>query len=193
MELSDVISIHAYCDHPTLQAVLQEVTVHGKPILLTEWMARQVQSTYETALPTLKELKVGAYQWGLVRGKTQTHLPWPHVAQQFHGDPMWWHDVLEADGTFHNEEEGEIIRSWVYPQNKAVSSDLFLDESTPSIVTVSVESGLDNISALSQHHLPPSHHILLTDSSQAELPTVQEGQHSVIPSVCSISMASLYG
>jgi len=78
MELSDVITIHAYCDPLCLQTTLMEVSHFGKPMLLTEWMARQVKSTYEQTLPTLKELKVGAYQWGLVRGKTQTHLPWPH-------------------------------------------------------------------------------------------------------------------
>lgn len=78
MELSDVISIHAYCDPVCLQTTLMEISHFGKPMLLTEWMARQVKSTYEETLPTLKELKVGAYQWGLVRGKTQTHLPWPH-------------------------------------------------------------------------------------------------------------------
>lgn len=110
MELSDVVSIHAYCDHNCLQATLSEVTGFGKPILLTEWMARQVQSTYDSTLPTLKELKVGAYQWGLVKGKTQTHLPWPHVAHQYQGDPMWWHDVLDEAGNFHNENEADLIR-----------------------------------------------------------------------------------
>jgi hypothetical protein len=78
MELSDVITIHAYCDPACLQTTLMEISHFGKPMLLTEWMARQVKSTYEETLPTLKELKVGAYQWGLVKGKTQTHLPWPH-------------------------------------------------------------------------------------------------------------------
>jgi len=226
MELSDVISVHAYCDLLCLQSTLQEVTQYGKPILLTEWMARQVQSTYETALPTLKELKVGAYQWGLVKGKTQTHLPWPHVAHQFNGDAMWWHDVLDADGTFHNEQEGEVIRSFVYPQNKALTSDVFLldvdsTESIDKLVTMAnlmdehhttahpshahlsqnevLVGGGDpmhnsnSLNHLMSHH---SHHHMMAEGISSmtldqQLPTLQEGEQQVIPSVCSISMATI--
>jgi hypothetical protein len=207
MELSDVISVHAYCDLACLQATLSEITAYGKPILLTEWMARQVQSTYETALPTLKELKVGAYQWGLVKGKTQTHLPWPHVAHQFHGDPMWWHDVLDADGTFHNEQEGEVIRSHVYPQNRALSADIFmLDvDSTESMDKLApVPSSEELVHGLSVHQIHLSqnemshegshhnvHHMHDVASSHVELPVIQEGEQTVIPSVCSISMATI--
>lgn len=187
MELSDVISIHAYCDHATLQAVLLQTAAHGKPILLTEWMARQVQSTYDTALPTLKELKVGAYQWGLVKGKTQTHLPWPHVAHQFHGDPVWWHDVLDSDGNFHNEQEGEVIRSWVHPQNKALSSDIFVEVEIEPTEHMEVPEPSVHIVHSSQHHLA---HIM-AENSHAQLPVAQEGEHPVIPSVCSISMAAI--
>lgn len=204
MELSDVISIHAYCDHDCLQSTLQEITCHGKPILLTEWMARQVQSTYETSFPTLKELKVGAYQWGLVKGKTQTHLPWPHVAHQYHGDPMWWHDVLDVDGTFHDEREGEIIRSFVYPQNKALSSEIFLSamdssESIEMMARASQESMHVLLEHQNQHHLSqndlsasPLDAINLPEgTSHAELPVILEGERQVIPSVCSISMATI--
>ena len=184
MELSDVISVHAYCDPACLQATLSEITFHGKPILLTEWMARQVQSTYESAFPTLKELKVGAYQWGLVKGKTQTHLPWPHVAHQYDGDQMWWHDVLDADGTFHNEQEGEVIRSFVHPQIKALSAEVFLIDSEST-------EGLDEMHqhvSLSQLH----HHVdSMPEHSFAEIPVINEGEEVVIPSVCSISMATI--
>jgi len=129
MALSDVITVHAYCDPVCLRNTLNSIDSLGKPILLTEWMARQVKSTYETALPILKELNVGAYQWGLVKGKSQTYLPWPHVANKFIGDPMWWHDVLDGDGNLHSEQEGEIIRSFVYSERKALAQEVALLES----------------------------------------------------------------
>ena len=45
-------------------------------MLCTEFMARPVGSTFEAILPVAKKAKVGAFCWGLVQGKTQTHLPW---------------------------------------------------------------------------------------------------------------------
>lgn len=176
MLLSDVISVHAYCDPSCLQSTLTEVAAFGKPILLTEWMARQVMSTYDTALPTLKELRVGAYQWGLVKGKSQTYLPWPHVAQNYEGDPTWWHDVLDVDGTFHNEQEGEIIRSFLYPRNRAISSTaLLLDHSSSHDLLI-----------------PPStQHLSHIQQDGMEVPAIHEDEEAVIPSVCSISMATI--
>jgi hypothetical protein len=173
MELSDVISIHAYCDPTCLQTTLMEISHFGKPMLLTEWMARQVKSTYETTLPTLKELKVGAYQWGLVRGKTQTHLPWPHVAKNYEGDPMWWHDILDADGSVHCEKEAEVIRSFAFPQSKAFSSDMFMD---PEDSMLNLEAALE---AAVQH------------AEHEGMVPINEGEEAVVPSVCSISMAAI--
>jgi hypothetical protein len=173
MELSDVISIHAYCDPVCLQTTLMEISHFGKPMLLTEWMARQVKSTYEETLPTLKELKVGAYQWGLVRGKTQTHLPWPHVAKNYEGDPMWWHDILDHDGTVHSEKEAEVIRSFAFPQSKAFSHDMFMD---PEDSMLNLEAALEAAVANAEH--------------EGMVP-MNDGEEAVVPSVCSISMAAI--
>lgn len=179
MELSDVITVHAYCDPLCLQNTLKEITIYGKPILLTEWMARQVQSTYDSSLPTLKELRVGAYQWGLVKGKSQTYLPWPHVANKYEGDPMWWHDVLDEYGNYHNEKEGEIIRSFLFPQKRAISSSCLLS---------------DHVSESNLEHAHSSAHLFRMQQSVVD---TEEFDHSgqeqqpVMPSVCSFSMAQI--
>ena len=39
-------------------------------------MRRASGSRFETHLPFFKEHGIGCYSWGLVNGKTQTHLPW---------------------------------------------------------------------------------------------------------------------
>jgi len=129
MQLSDIISIHAYCDNVCLQEVFRKTAQYDKPIMLTEWMARQVKSTYCSILPTLMEYNVGAYQWGLVKGKTQTFLPWPHVT----GNDMtlWWHDTLDADGRFHSDNEGHVIRNFIYPQKNPYSALLGLPSLRP--------------------------------------------------------------
>jgi len=179
MQLSDVISIHAYCDPVVLERTLNEITSFGKPILLTEWMARQVKSTYDTALPTLKDLKVGAYQWGLVQGKTQTYLPWPHVAHNYEGEQMWWHDVLDSEGNFHSEQEGEVIRSFVYPQNRAIGADVLLIDSDS---LTSLETAME--------HAPSTQHFHMQHEN-VDVPDLGHGEDAVIPSVCSITMAQI--
>lgn len=112
MQLSDIVTIHAYCDAVMLKNIFRRASIMGKPILLTEWMARHVGSTFENLLPVLEEYNVGSYHWGLVQGKTQTNLAWPHVAQNFIGNKLWFHDVFNHDGTPHVESEAAFLKSF---------------------------------------------------------------------------------
>jgi hypothetical protein len=75
-------------------------------------MARSAGSTFDSILPIAKRHRVAAINWGFVNGKTQTNLPWdswnrPYIETQ---PPVWFHDVLRADGTPYREREAEIIR-----------------------------------------------------------------------------------
>jgi len=119
MQLSDIISIHAYCNDKLLRSILQKTSVLGKPMLLTEWMGRQCGSTYENLLPILQEFDVGWFQWGLVKGKTQTNLPWPHVAEKFAQDTTWFHDVLEENGKPYDINEMNILKAFSLNARKA--------------------------------------------------------------------------
>ena len=112
MQLSDVITIHAYCGQELLRSILTKCSIDNKPMMLTEWMARHAGSTFETLLPVLEEFQVGSYQWGLVAGRSQTYLPWPHVAEKFRDSTVWFHDVLNADGTAHDEEEMKFLEGF---------------------------------------------------------------------------------
>jgi len=47
-----------------------------------------------------------------VVGKTQTNMPWeswshPYVKEQ---PPVWFHEVLRADGTPYRQAEADLIR-----------------------------------------------------------------------------------
>ncbi len=55
--------------------------------ICTEYMARGAGSTFDTVLPVAKKYHVGAINWGLVAGKSQTYIPWdswqhPYVMDQ---------------------------------------------------------------------------------------------------------------
>ena len=110
---SDFISFHAYSWPEDFENRIKQLEQYHRPIICTEYMARGVGSLFDTILPLAKRYHVGAINWGLVAGKTQTYLPWdswerPYVVEQ---PPVWFHDVFHPDGTPYRPGEVEIFRS----------------------------------------------------------------------------------
>lgn len=111
LEESDVISFHAYVARPIVEARLAELEAYGRPVLLTEYLARPFGNTFQSILPLLKERRVAAYNWGLVSGKTQTIYGWDSwtVRRDAEPDP-WFHDILRPDGSPYESPEAEFLR-----------------------------------------------------------------------------------
>ncbi len=108
---SDVISFHSYAPAERVLESIEELRVYGRPLLITEYLARPTGSTFETVLPVLREQSAGAYSWGLVSGKTQTIYPWDSWTKQYAEEPpLWFHDILRPDGRPYREAEAETIR-----------------------------------------------------------------------------------
>ncbi len=110
--LSDLISFHNYGDAADFTQRADWLRAFGRPLLCTEFMARPAGSTFEAILPVAKASGIGAFCWGLVRGKTQTHLPWeswenPNLAGL---QEKWFHDIFDAGGVAHDPEEIELLR-----------------------------------------------------------------------------------
>jgi hypothetical protein len=110
VELSDVVSFHNYFGPTRLGAQVDELRKSGRPLLCTEWLARGLRSVPATHLPYFKEERIGCFHWGLVNGRTQTHLPWP-VLEKIVPKGQWHHDLFHADGTPYDAEEIELLRS----------------------------------------------------------------------------------
>jgi hypothetical protein len=113
IEDSDVISFHDYGWPEDFEKHVKQLQQFGRPLICTEYMARAVGSTIDTILPIAHKYRVGAINWGLVAGKSQTYLPWeswnhPYITEQ---PPIWFHDVFHPDGTPYRQREVEIIRS----------------------------------------------------------------------------------
>jgi hypothetical protein len=107
---SDIISFHQY-ESP--QAVLDDIArieglAEGRPIICTEYMARGMGNTFHTILPILKNHDIGAINWGLVSGKSQTIFPW-HWREGMGMPELLFHDVFNADGTPLYEAERDVI------------------------------------------------------------------------------------
>ena len=109
LELSDIISFHNYDKAPGLENHIVKLRANGRPVLCTEWLNRPGGSVAETCLPVLARQGVGAFHWGLVNGKTQTHFPWGSKA----GAPepkVWQHDIFRRDHTPYDAKELALFK-----------------------------------------------------------------------------------
>lgn len=113
IEQSDIITFHNYGWPEDFEDRIKQLQQFHRPIICTEYMARGVGSIFDTILPIAHKYRVGAINWGLVAGKSQTYLPWdswehPYILEQ---PPVWFHDIFHPDGTPYRQREIEIIRS----------------------------------------------------------------------------------
>ncbi|MDB5715894.1 MAG: hypothetical protein JWO15_3291 [Sphingomonadales bacterium] len=109
---SDVISFHNYGVAEDFIQRVKWLKTMGRPLMCTEFMARPAGSTFQAILPAARDLDVGAFCWGLVRGKTQTHLPWDAwINPNIEGlKDAWFHDIFDEDGQPHDVAEVEFLR-----------------------------------------------------------------------------------
>jgi hypothetical protein len=109
---SDVISFHNYGTAEDFVTRVKWLEAMGRPLLCTEFMARPAGSTFQAILPPAKEHKVAAFCWGLVRGKTQTHLPWDQWESPRTDLPKdaWFHDIFDEAGAPYDPAEVEFLR-----------------------------------------------------------------------------------
>ncbi len=118
LDRSDVITFHSYADVVTTGELIADLRdVSDRPLICTEWMARTMDSRFETHLPMFRDQHIGAVNWGLVSGKTQTIYPWlsPEGAPE---PAIWFHDIFRPDGTPFDAAETELVRSIVMAANR---------------------------------------------------------------------------
>ena len=123
-EKSDVISFHVY-EHQKVLPIINELKEIGRPMICTEYMAREFGTTFEFTLPIFKEHNVGAYNWGFVAGKSQTHFGWETILKikefkdrgefinegEIIPEPsVWFHDIFRKDGSAYDQAEIDFIK-----------------------------------------------------------------------------------
>lgn len=109
---SGILTFHNYEDTVSLKKAMDSLAAYHKPVICTEYMARTYGSTILTHLPVFKRYNVGALNWGLVSGKTNTIYPWSSIGHPFKEEPkVWHHDLLRKDGSPFDPKETELIKS----------------------------------------------------------------------------------
>lgn len=116
---SDITTFHAYVPCERARELIGQLRPLGRPMLNTEWMARTLGSRIDDQLELYRSERIGAFQWGLVQGRTQTHHPWPSPVPNLSaaggratvggGSDVWFHDLLRPDGTPYRPAEVRLI------------------------------------------------------------------------------------
>lgn len=107
---SDVITYHDYESPEWHKRVVMMLKTHDRPLICTEYMARTKNSTFANTLPMLKAQNVGAINWGLVAGKTNTIYAWDTPLKDGSQPLEWFHDIFWPDGRIYRSTETDLIK-----------------------------------------------------------------------------------
>jgi hypothetical protein len=112
LDESDIITFHNYGWPEDFALRIKELERYQRPVICTEYMARGAGNLFDDVLPIAQRDKVGAINWGFVKGKTQTNLPWDSWQRPYVGlePPVWFHDIFYPDGSPYRLHETEQIR-----------------------------------------------------------------------------------
>ena len=117
LDLSDVIAYHGYHD-AALQEKLADALSRrwGRPLYNTEWLQRMGGCEFPDNYAFMARRKIGAFNWGLVNGKYQTHEPYePMWKTKFDfrgGDPTrWFHDLFRISHHPYDPYEIAVARN----------------------------------------------------------------------------------
>ena len=109
---SDIITFHYYGNASGLTEVITTLKSHGRPIINTEWLNRPGGSIISICLPVFHKENVGCMLWGLINGKTQTHLHWGWRPGM--GEPeVWQHDLFYNDHRPYDKDEIILLRKYI--------------------------------------------------------------------------------
>jgi hypothetical protein len=106
---SDVISFHNYDDTVSMVKAIDSLQKRGRPVICTEYMARKNNSLFLTHLAVLKRKNVGAVNWGLVSGKSNTIFAW-NTKEGTPEPAIWFHDIFRRDGRPFDPAETRLIK-----------------------------------------------------------------------------------
>lgn len=107
---SDIITFHCYDTKEKTEVAMKGYFQYNRPVICSEWMNRVAKSKVEDILPVFKENQVGSMLWGLVNGKTQTHLCWGHRPEQLPYKGEWQHDLFIGEFKPYKSAEIDLIR-----------------------------------------------------------------------------------
>lgn len=111
LENSDIITYHNYNDEISHQGAIDSLKRYNRPMICTEYMARKHKSLFSNIMPILKDQNIGAINWGLVDGKSNTKYAWDEPIPSGEDPELWFHEIFRNDGTAYKQEEVDLIKT----------------------------------------------------------------------------------
>lgn len=111
VENSDIITYHNYQVPEVHQAAIDTLKRYNRPLVCTEYMARRNNSLFTNIMPMLKQQNIGAINWGLVDGKSNTKYAWDEPIPDGSEPKLWFHGIFHRDGKPYKQEEVDLIKS----------------------------------------------------------------------------------
>ncbi len=111
LENSDVITYHTYDPPEEHQEFIDTLKTFGRPMICSEYMMRINNSLFRNIMPMLKKQNIGAINWGLVTGKTNTRYPWSKFLKDSLAKKIWFHDIFHPDGRPYDPVEIDTIKA----------------------------------------------------------------------------------
>jgi hypothetical protein len=144
---SDVITFHSYSAKPAVEKLIAKLKQENRPVICTEWLNRPTGSTVESILPVFARENVGCLHWGLVNGKTQTHLPWGHRPADLPYNRIWQHDLYTGDYKVYSPYEMKLFKSFIGESisHLTVIADSTLYKAQNELITKFGEQNRDRI------------------------------------------------
>jgi hypothetical protein len=116
LENSDIITYHNYNDEKDHKKAIDSLNIYNRPMVCTEYMARRNNSLFSNIMPLLKQNNIGAINWGLVAGKSNTKYAWDEPIIDGSDPELWFHEILRKDGTPYKQEEVDLIKEMTKEQ-----------------------------------------------------------------------------
>jgi len=118
---ADITSFHIYGSAASAEKLIQKLKecAPDRPIICTEYLYRGGDCRFQNYLPLLAKHGIGAINWGLVAGKTNTMWDWWSWEKPDGSEPkVWHHDILRNDGTPFDENEAAFIQKIIKQERK---------------------------------------------------------------------------
>ena len=110
IENSDIITYHNYENPEKHQAAIDTLKRYNRPLVCSEYMARRNNSRFQNIMPLLKKNNIGAINWGLVEGKSNTKYAWDEPIADGSEPKLWFHEIFRKDGKPYMPEEVQVIK-----------------------------------------------------------------------------------
>lgn len=116
LERSDIITFQSFENASQVEDLLMLLRRFDRPVICSDWLMRQQDSTFEKLLPLFSVNRVGWFNRGLVRGKTQQWIQQKQYRSAADAE-VWQQDVLNEDGEAYSDKEVELIQSFRFENN----------------------------------------------------------------------------